>query len=84
MHSMQTNASNAAGNSASPDRRHPENEDVALLIGGKEADIFDAVHDCFRAHCELAHLANEAAQALPNDDIAFTFQSRRFVRHSSV
>lgn len=44
---------------------HRENEDVTVLIGGKDTEILDAGDDYVLAQCDLADLANEAAHALP-------------------
>ena len=44
-----------------------ENEDVAVVIAGKDVEILDAGDDYVLARCDLADLANEAAQTLSND-----------------
>lgn len=46
---------------------HRENENEAVLIGGKDAEILDAGDDYILAQCDLADLADESAQALPGD-----------------
>ena len=46
---------------------HREYEDWAVLISGNHADILDAGDDYILAQCDLADLANEAAQVLPDD-----------------
>ncbi len=45
---------------------HRENDDVAVLLGGKDAEILDAGDDYILVQCDLADLANEAAQELPD------------------
>lgn len=44
-----------------------EDDDVAVLVGGKHVEILDAGDDYILTQCDLADLANKAAQALPND-----------------
>ena len=44
-----------------------DNDDLAVFIGGEELDILDAGDDFILAECDLADLANEASQALPDD-----------------
>ena len=39
-----------------------EDDDVAVLISGKEVGVEDAGDDYVLAECDLADLANEAAQ----------------------
>jgi len=46
---------------------HRENENEAVLIGGKDAEILDAGDGYILAQCDLADLADESAQALPGD-----------------
>lgn len=46
---------------------HRENDDVAVLISGKEVELGDAGDGYVVAECELADLANEAAQLLPTE-----------------
>jgi len=42
-----------------------ENDDVAVLISGKEVEIMDAGEDFILAQCNLSDLANEQCQAFP-------------------
>lgn len=44
-----------------------DDDEVAVAIGGKQIGILDAGDDYILAECDLADLANEAAQALPDD-----------------